>query len=101
MPAKTAIFCVMLIFGVLAAGACGSDDSEPGLPSRTQALIIADTASERCGEPVGEPSLSECWLASVKSQCARFVGEGKADYYYNSCESEARRWSDERLATGG
>ena len=56
MPAKTAIFCVMLIFGVLAAGACGSDDSEPGLPSRTQALIIADTASERCGEPVGEPS---------------------------------------------
>ena len=100
MSVKTGIFCFILIFGVLAAGACDGDDGEPGLPSRTQALIIADTASERCSEPVGEPSLSDCWRASVKSQCARFVGEGKADYYYNSCESEARRWSDERLAAG-
>lgn len=100
MPAKTAVFWLILIFGVFASGACGSDNSEPGVPSQRQALIIADTASSRCNETVGNPSLSECWLASVKSQCARFVGEGKADYYYNRCESETRRWSDERLARG-
>ena len=91
MLARTIVFCSVLVFGVLTAGACGGDDGEPGVPSQRQALIIADTASTRCGEPIGSPSLSECWLQSVQFQCAQFVGEGKEDYYYNRCESEARR----------
>lgn len=101
MSVKTGIFCFILIFGVLAAGACGSDDGEPGVPSRRQALIIADTASNNCGEPIGSLSLSDCWRAGVKSQCASFVGEGRESYYYNRCESEALRRSDERRAVGG
>ena len=77
MPAKTGhLLCDAIFSEFSQQGHVAAMIASRDLPSRTQALIIADTASERCGEPVGEPSLSDCWLASVKSQCARFCRGG-------------------------